>query len=184
MKQKQFLSALSKLNPSSTFLTLSGYKSENEEVADYNIIFHINYENALKRSVAILEDIFPETPLQIQARNELLDGYNKSLINIAETINQEDNNFEHFYDLDGNVIKGVKKHTETGAIHIYGLFNNKRVVTAGTYKTTNKRPLTIAKDRYRRLCPVSKFRQFVLTDDKVDHISVGNLSLLPPEAVI
>ena len=50
----------------------------------------------------------------------------------------------------------------------------------GMYAKTNKKPLTVAKDKLRYLTPVGKFRQFKILPSQVDSISVENLSLLPP----
>jgi hypothetical protein len=41
--------------------------------------------------------------------------------------------------------------------------------------------LTIAKDKLKKNLPVSKFRQFKITTDQVESISVENISLIAPE---
>ena len=46
---------LSNIRPDSTFLSLKKYRNANNEVADYQIIFHASYENAIKRSISFLE---------------------------------------------------------------------------------------------------------------------------------
>ena len=181
MDQKQFVTELSKLRSSATFLSLIGYRNEHSEVADYNIVFHISYENALRRSVTALESVVPADTLQALAKQELIDGYNTSLTKMAQTpIEEIDDAYTRFFDLDGNYIKGVKLHTETNVLHLYGFVNSKRVLIPGQYPKRNRRELTKAKDELRKLCPVDKFRQFRLTPDQVDRISVEHLSLLPP----
>jgi hypothetical protein len=181
MNQLQFVSELAKLRPSSTFLTLLGYRNEHSEVADYSIVFHISYENALKRSITALEGVVPADDLQVRAKRELIDGYNTSLAKMATTpVEEIDDAYTRFFDSDGSYIKGVKVHTATNTLHLYGLVNHKRVLMPGIYPHTNRRELTIAKDKLRKLCPVGKFRQFRITPDQVDSISVENLSLLPP----
>jgi len=181
MNQKEFVEVLSKLRPSSTFLSLVGYRNEHQEVADYNIVFHISYENALKRSVVALESYMPEDTLQAQAKEALLKSYNTSLEKIASTpIEDLDDAYTRFFNEDGSYIKGVKLHTESNTLHLYGLVNSKRVVIPGTYPKRNKRELTIAKDKLRKFCPVEKFRQFRITASQVDKIAVEHLTLLPP----
>jgi len=181
MDKTQFVEELSKLRPSATFLSLSGYRNEHSEVADYSIVFHISYESALKRSVAALESIVPTDALQSLAKQELIDGYNTSLSKIAMTpIEEIDDAYTRFFDSDGSYIKGVKLHTASDILHLYGFINSKRVIIPGRYPQYNKKDLTKAKDELRKLCPVDKFRQFKLHPTQVDRISVEHLSLLPP----
>ncbi len=181
MDQNQFVGELSKLRPSATFLSLSGYRNEHSEVADYSIVFHISYENALKRSIAALDAVVPADTLQALAKRELIDGYNTSLNKIALTpVEEIDDAYTRFFDSDGSYIKGVKLHTETHTLHLYGFVNSKRVIIPGQYPHRNKKDLTKAKDQLRKLCPVDKFRQFRITSAQVDRISVEHLSLLPP----
>lgn len=183
MNKIDFVSELSKLRTSATFLSLTGYRNEHGEVADYSIVFHISYENALKRSIMALECVVPEDDMQTLAKQQLLDGYNKSLSNIATTpVEEVENAYTRFLDSNGKYVKGVRLHTETNTLYIYGMLNSKRVTAAGIYPARNKRPLTIAKDKLRRLCSVDKFRQFKITPSQVQKISVENISLLPPTA--
>ena len=85
MDIESFVSELSKLRTASTFLNLHKYCNEAGEIADYNIIFHMSYENALKRSVAILEALVPDSDLQALAKHELLASYHTSLTKMSET---------------------------------------------------------------------------------------------------
>ena len=181
MNKSQFVAELSKLRPSSTFLTLVSYRNEFSEVADYSIVFHMSYKNALERSIMTLEGVIPSDSLQTVAKSELLDGYRKSLSKMKNTsIEEIDDAYMRFFDSDGKYIKGVKMHTASGALHLYGFVVHKRVIMPGVYPVRNKRALTQAKDKLRKLCPVDKFRQFKILPDQVDCITVENLSLLPP----
>jgi len=182
MTQDQFVLELGRLRPSATFLSLIGYRNEASEIADYNIVFHMSYENALRRSLAVLENVIPDGDYESIALRELSVSYQTSLNKIALTpIEEIEDGYTRFFDENNKYIKGVKLHTATGALHLYGLVNLKRVLMPGQYKRTNRRPLTIAKDKFRRLCPVNKFRQFKIIPSQVDRISVENLSLLPPD---
>jgi hypothetical protein len=181
MNKEQFVSELAKLRPSATFLSLIGYRNEYSEVADYNIIFHISYENALKKSIFVLESYVPADDMLARAKEELIDGYNSSLNKMANTpVEEIDDEYTRFFDENGKYIKGVKLHTKTNVLHLYGLVNNKRVIMPGHYPTSNKRELTLAKDKLRKMCSVNKFRQFKILPSQVDKICVENISLLPP----
>jgi hypothetical protein len=175
MNKFDFVGTLASIRPAATFLRLHHYRNELGEVADYNIVFHINYKNAIERSIAAIEAYQPENKLEAQAKSELLDGYQTSLKKVG--VLENDDHYDHFYDDNGKVIKGVKLHKATDTIHLYGAVVNKKVVTAGKNKVTNKRPLTIAKDKLRSLTPLSAFRQFKITPSQVDKITVENLDL-------
>jgi hypothetical protein len=183
MDQNQFVTELSKLRPSSTFLTVKGYRNEASEIADYSIVFHMSYENALKKSIETLAALDLQTDLEKQARAELIDSFNKSLAKGASdaALEERDPVYSYFKDESGNYVKGVKYHEATGTLHLYGLVVHKRTLLPGIYASKNKKPLTIAKDKLRHLTPVGKFRQFKITPEQVDSITVQNVSLLPPE---
>lgn len=182
MDTQRFVAELGKLRPSATFLSLLGYRNSYGEVADYSIVFHIGYENALMRSISYLQTVDTPDDLSRLARMELIDGYKKSLTKMALTpVEEIEDAYTRFFDEDGRHIKGVKLHTETSTLHLYGLLNSKRISIPGQYPNRNKRPLTIAKDKLRKGCPVEKFRQFRITPYEVDLIRVERLELLPPE---
>lgn len=183
MNQAEFVAELAKLRTSSTFLNLHRYTNASGEIADFNIIFHMSYENALKRSINILERVIPDSDLQSQAKAECLTSFVESLKKIDEVAVEDiDDAYLRFFNDDQSYIKGVKLHAESATLHLYGLVHQKRVIVPGVYKTVNSRPLTIEKDKLRRLTPVSKFRQFKITPEQVDRIAVQGLSLLPPES--
>ena len=181
MNKEQFIIELSKLRTSSTFLSLSHYRNDYNEVADYNIVFNISYLNALQRSIMILETLVPEDDYQAIAKKELIDSHLKSLDRISKvSVEDIDDAYMRFFDVDGSYIKGVKLHITTNTLHLYGLVNSKRVITPGVYPKCNKRTLTITKDKLKKLTPLSKFRQFIIANDRLDYISVQGLHLLPP----
>jgi|SRR5271166_3465090 len=182
MDTLEFVDELSKLRTGSTFLTLKGYRNEHSEVADYSIVFHMSYQNALKKSIEVLGELDLKESMAKFARLELMESFTRSLGNMANTpIEEIDDAYTRFFDDDGKYIKGVKMHTATGALHLYGLVVHKRIYMPGTYPKHNKKALTIAKDKLRHLTPVGKFRQFKILPSQVDRISVDNMTLLPPE---
>lgn len=177
MNNKEFVTELSKLRPGSTFLTLKGYRNEYGEVANYSIIFHMSYSNALKKSITTLQQYVPVNDVYAQAKNELLESFQYSLNKIEDL----EDGYTRFFDDNSQYVKGIKLHTTTETLHIYGLVSQKRILLPGNYPKKNKRELTIAKDKLRAMCAVGKFRQFKILPQNVDSISVENIHLLPPE---
>lgn len=179
MNKFDFVGALANIRPSATFLRLHHYKNEAGEIADYNIVFHIDYKSALERSIAAIENYNPKDALESKAKVELLDGYQKSISNL---INYDSNDhYDHFYDDSGNVIKGVKLHKQSNTVHLYGAVVNKKVLKQVDKKLVKKSPLSIAKDKLRKLAPLSNFRQFKITPNQVDKITVGGITLAVTE---
>ncbi len=179
MNNSEFVLEISKLRPSSTFLSIMGYRNSASEIADYSIVFNMSYESALRKSIAVLENTITTGDLQNKAKKELIDGYSKSLENISAK-DKVDNTYTLFYDQNNKPIKGIKLHNATNTLHLYGLVNWKKVIMPGIYSKNSKKELTIIKDKLRKLTPLGKFRQFKITPDQVDRISVQNLNLLPP----
>lgn len=179
--QLEFVAELSKLRPTSTFLTLKSYRNNHSEVSDYSIVFNISYKSALEKSLLALHSVVPANDIEALAKRELIESYTQSLTNL-ETVPFEEleDHYQGFKDEQGKYIKGIKLHTETQTLHLYGLVAHKKVLVPGTYPVKNKRELTKAKDKLRKLCPVDKFRQFKINADQLDGISVQNLVLLPP----
>ena len=174
------IDTLSKVRPSSTFLSLRGYRSESGELADYQLAFHMSYANALEKSIAALETVVPADDLEAQAKGELLASYGKSLDKVkSEPLEVVGDHYERVLDATGTPIKGIKYHRETGKLHLYGLLVRKATIEPGTYKASNKRPLTVAKDRLRKLGPVSRFRQFIIDPQHVGVVVVEGQTLTP-----
>lgn len=167
---------LSNIRPDSTFLSLKKYRNANNEVADYQIIFHASYENAIKRSISFLEGYQVDGDIENQAKSELLASFHATLSKGEDEVAGV---YERVFGDNGKPIKGVKVHKENGTAYIFGMLHNKFVYQAGIYKPVNKANLTMAKDRLRKMVPVSRFRQFIVKPGSCEEIKVENLSFLP-----
>ena len=174
-----FIHSLSSIRPDSTFLTLKGYKSQFDEVADFNIIFHASYENALNKSIDILKNHITSDPVEQKAKNELIASFQASLNKKAIDSESESEHYLKVLDCSGKAIKGVKVHRETGIAYIFGLLHRKQVIKPGVQKLNNKQPFTLVKDSLRKLTPVSKWRQFIVKPGQVEALKVENLTVLP-----
>lgn len=175
------IDTLSAIRPSSTFLSIRGYRSATSgEVADHSIVFHMSYQSALERSIAALEAVIPACDLEATAKAELLASYQKSLDKVTtEPLEIIGDHYDRVLDAEGAPIKGIKIHKESGALHLFGLAHRKVVREKGTYKEVKSRPLTIAKDKLRKSLPVERFRQFIIAPGSFEEMRVENLSVLP-----
>jgi len=180
MNKDSFVKELSKIRCCATFLTVSGYRNEYSEIADYNIIFHMNYQNALIKSIEVMKSYQATNDLELQAKQELLKSFNCSLSKLLNNpIELRDDGYTHF-EVDGKIIKGAKLHLDSNTLHLYGLQVYKRILIPGNYPPDNRKPLTLIKNNLKKLTPIGKFRQFKICADRVDHISVEKLILTPP----
>lgn len=180
MNQSQFVSELGKLRPSSTFLSIKGYRNRYGEVANYSIAFHVSYNKALGRSILQLESYVPENDLEEEAKEKILKSLIKSLETSSNSKERSDSTYLRFLDERGREIKGVKLHIDTNTLHLYGFVVHKKVIMPGNYPKSNRKPLTKVSSAMRSKLSVGKFRQFKITPEQVESISVENLSLLPP----
>jgi len=177
-----FVSELSKFRPGSTFLTLHKYRNAGGEIADYSIVFHMSYESAVKRSITALESITPTTDLEKVAKSELMASFIKSLEMINNPPEPSDTDtYDVFTDENGALIKGVKVHRKTNTLHLFGLIVHKKLYMPSGVRVVNHLPLTLAKNKLRENCPVSKFRQFKIVPNQIDRITVQSKDLLPPD---
>ena len=181
MNKNAFINAISNLRPSSTFLSLSDYRNSQDEVADYSIVFHVSYETLLRRSIEQLEGYVPLDEIEKEAKMSLLNSYKHSLDKVKESpIEDREDGYRHFQDVNGNWIKGVKLHEATETLHLYGKVVHKNVKQSVPKKEVKSSPLTLAKQKLSRDLPVSKWRQFKLTADQVGKISVEHMHLEAP----
>lgn len=173
------IETLSAIRPSSTFLSLKGYRSESGELADYQIAFHMSYGSALERSILHLEAVVPAIDLEAQAKSELLASYRKSLARVeSEPLELVGDHYDRVM-VEGAHVKGIKIHRESGKLHLFGLLIRKTVREPGEWKATNKRPLTVAKDKLRKGLPVERFRQFIIDPSQLEAIRVEKMVIVP-----
>lgn len=176
MDNLQFINEFSGLKNNSTFISLIKYRNEHSEVANYSVVYNINYRNALLKSMKTISDIVPTNQLEVVARQELLDSFRSSLE--KKSLEEAGLVYRKFYDENNIPVKGIKLHVPTNTIHLYGLVVHKRIIIPGDYPTRNKRELAIIKDKFRSMTSIGKFRQFKITPNNVDHISIRGNSIL------
>ena len=171
---------LSALRPSSTFVSVRGYRSaESGELADYQIAFHMSYGAALRRSIEAVEAYVPADDTEAQAKGEVLASYRTSLDKVEnEPLEVVGEHYDRIV-VDGAHVKGVKIHRDSGKLHLFGLLVRKTVREPGSFKEVKSKPLTVAKNKLRKLGPVAKFRQFIFDPAHVECIAVERMVIEP-----
>lgn len=174
MEQYDLVNFFAQLKPSSTFLQIRDYLGATNEVAHFNLIFNFSYENALKKSIDLLNAKTVSTKLEKEAKKELLESYQKSLDNISneDTTKSKEDGYVSFKDAEGNPIKGIKMNKETKDLYLYGLLTDKVILKKGSLKEKNSSEKTKIKEELKKDLPVNKFRQFKLSQDKFSSILI------------
>lgn len=179
---------LSSVKPGSTFLTVHNYVNSMGEVADYSIVFHIDYLKAVERSLDVLQSYKP-TKMAVAGKPYTLEQLKAAKVQVIDSLKKSlsgSHTQTDAYDsveVNGNTIPGVKLHSKDDALHLFGLRVWKNVVHSGNYPKDTRQPLTVAKDDLRKMLPVGKFVQFKLTPGKFDKLVVGKMSVTDDQTV-
>lgn len=164
------------IKPGATFMSIMQYENNYSELSNFGLVFHVNYINAVRRSLNILLAYQPGTSLERQGRQELLDSYRDTLRGYNPRATSA-----HAYSpiVDGHqeLIKGVKYHDRGTAVHLWGFRVNKVILRPGLYPAYNSYDLTHVKRKLRNMTPLRNFRQFKLVEGRFQKIGVANLSL-------
>lgn len=137
------------------------------ETAKYRARLGVNVENVYRADVSMLRTLLADsTPgsLEHQAISDVLASMEKSLeVGIGNNpMYSHGGNDPTYVSLPG--VPGVKIHRTTGAVHLLCMVDDKVTLTPGVHKKVNSAPLTIEKNRIRKMLRVGKIRQFVLTN--------------------
>ena len=153
------LSALLAKSPTGvSFVSIKGYTNSYGEVANNLVNVGASYENAKAKDVATLQamdvtSMGGDTILLEKARVELINSF----------LNPNENRSNGQKDAYTHICKGIKVHNETGAVYIFGLREQKKVIIEGTYPVVNSRPLTLAKNQLKKGLVTNKFTQYNLS---------------------
>ena len=159
-----------------SFFGVREYTNKAGEVSNYTINIGIDYEASKAKDIETLlnmdvtaQGFKSESTLLEQAKTELIEAFRKP--NEAMSAGQTEA-YEH-------IVPNVKRHLTNNLLYIFGSRVNKKVLVKGTYKATNKRPLTIAKDELRAKLRTGKMRMFILApyDLKFEIMSAGDIDV-------
>jgi hypothetical protein len=171
---ESLIPVLSTIRPNSTFLSIKGYRSaESGALADFVLRFHVDYLEAVARSLQIVRDFNPTTDVEAEARIALIQSFERTLSPKPDT--GKPDAYDPVLNAEGKPIRGVKIHRATGNPHLFGLLHYKHTIEPGEHKVVNRSPLTVAKDALRERTPVGDFRQFVIKPGTYREIRVERM---------
>lgn len=157
------------------FASLTYLTKSSGELARYTILLGISYHNLVEKSVTELEILIREnvatwTDLEIEAAKAVMASLQKTLAAHTKGEQNED------YTKKGQYIPiggGANVNTTDFTIQLFGLLESKVTIEEGIHKNVNSAPLTVAKNKIRKLLPISKFREFALDLSQVDKVKVS-----------
>lgn len=180
----------STIDTKSMFITIHDYQNNHGEIATHSLCWHINYEKAIEKSCNVLENFIPTVdfcigkPYTVEdlklAQSELLKSFYDTLV-LGEGNNPRytnANTYDKVFGADGQIIPGIKIHKENFQLHLTSVYRIAKVVTQiGQYPVTNRNRKTIAKSDLRKLCPVTKWGQFVLDIGRFKNLTVNKITV-------
>jgi len=139
------------------------------ETSIYTLNFGIKYKNAVSSDFEALCNYVPKTPLEEEAKAEMLQSMNETLTQgVSSAYTQK--------DLWETIIPGVRLNKESGQISFYGFIQKKEIIEPATNprKTVNSKPLTLAKKAVQKACDFkcNRFAQFVITTENLAGVKV------------
>lgn len=143
------------------FVSIKNYRNQKGELSNYLFNLGMKYEDQKQKDLEQLTgfDTNGDTLLE-QARLELIDAMVKNQSDDTRTA-QSQAQIDSYIQIAPN----VKMHKETGDLYITGFLVKKEVIEAIEYKAVNSRPLTIAKEKVKKLINsiTAKYRSMSFT---------------------
>ena len=137
------------------------YTNKNGETFRETINLGADYGRMLRDNHALLLTLSaPAGSIEAKAIEELTKSAEASLKG-DNPLNTTVDTYEAV-EVDGEAIRGVKRHKETGDLYVDGLSvkGSREVLVAGVYPEVKSRPLTIAKDAIRKTLATSRYRRY------------------------
>jgi len=165
-----------RINPGATFMAVMGYENNWGELSNFGLVFHVNYLNAVRKSLAIWYGYRPLNSLEREIQRELIESY-------TDTLNGHNPRAKaaHAYAgvVDGNdaPVKGVKYWVRGQECHLWAFRVHKRVLREGDYPPGFWHARKAARHKLMGMVPIHNYRQFKLIQGRFDRIQVAKLSL-------
>lgn len=194
MEQK-FISEATKIfnqiDTHAQFITIHNYQNNDGEVATHSLCWRISYENAVIRSLGILQNLKPTIKDVIgkpytlvhleQALEELIASFtNTVILGVGNNpLATSAHAYDGVLDTHGNFVPGVKLHREQDVLHLTNVYRIQKIVhVPGVYKKVNHAFKTLAKNDLRKLLPLNKFGQFKLEEGRFEKMVVSKITLV------
>jgi len=164
----------SHVRPQATFLSIKEYRNNFAEVANFTVCFHVNYLRAVRDSLEFLDGYYPDSDIEAEARDEMIQSYRWTLNGYNPLYTCQDT-YEDIPDKNGKAIPGIKLHKRQDIVHINAKSVCKNIVSKGLYPDKKSSGLIIAKRMLRAKTPLARWVQFKLEPKRFSSLSVQKM---------
>jgi hypothetical protein len=182
--KKDCINVFSQLRDPTSILTIKGYQNSYGEIADYNLILNVSYEQALRNSIDIVKNFslsLSDYEKQKFSIEDLMKAREELLVSMENSVGKASPKVKEVYrsvvDDYGKTVRGLKEHIKNESLHLFGFMLNKTVFNDGNKPIIKKAAKTLAKEYLRKRTPLSKFVQFKLDKNKFEELVCGDKSL-------
>lgn len=127
------------------------YTNNYGETSQYLVLLNVDYRRCVEDDIAFLNQFIPRTELEAQAKQELLASFSAFLDGESKSTKK------NYYKPVGKTVK----IGENDCVYIVGMVLEKKVITPGEpRKPVNSNPLTVEKNKLRKLLKTSRYREF------------------------
>ncbi len=146
------------------------YTNKQGETSRYLLHLNVNYLRVVARDLKVLAGVKTENETEVVAKNEVM-------ASLEETIETKGHNSK--YTKEGyytHLIHGVKYAESTLYVNAFVL--SRTVLVPGTYKEVNSSAKTIAKNKFRKMLKVGKFREFRIDLNQIHALTLNGKTLV------
>jgi len=164
--------ALASLAGNVRFVGVTYRSKESGELARHTLVIGASYRNAIVSSMEELTRKLPTLTdaLDIQAANECIASYSKSLLALDAGVPHPGNTKPELYE---TICPGLRVHKVDGSFELCGLTVAKKVIEQGVHKHVNSKPLTLAKKALQKGLPASKYRTLSVDAGVMESVRIG-----------
>jgi len=158
------------------FVGVTYRSKETQELARHTLLVGADYRNVITTSMEELTRMKGTLTdaLEIEACDALILSCSQSLLAMDAGVPHPGNTKPDLYE---TICPGLRIHKQDGTLELCGLSVAKKVLEAGTYKTVNSKPLTIAKNKLNKELPRAKYRTLAVDVGAMESVRIGGSAL-------
>lgn len=164
------------IRPGATFMAIMGYENNFGELSNFGLVFHVNYLNAVRRSVGAWLGYKPQNQAETEVRRELIESYTDTL-NGHNPRARSAHAYTRIVDAQGRLVKGTKYWIRGQECHLWAFRVHKRILRPGEYPPGFWHARKAARHKLMQMAPIHNYRQFKLVEGRFNRIQVAKLSL-------
>lgn len=165
---KNLIEKLNEIGSRAQFASLVYTSKESGETARHTLILGASYVEMVRKAKLALEltpdseliELGIDATLAAQAKADVLKSFAKTLATTGQgLVNDDYTNAETYL---ATAVPGIKYNVNSGELALFGLALSRIVITPGTHKEVNSKPLTIAKKKIQKYVRTLSPKTFIV----------------------